>query len=318
MSLRQIQEQNPVSPISEVADDFFICATSFEDRSRRAVELLSSSYRVENALMVFYRDTLNVTHGRKNVDFIANKLEKHASHMSSIICDFRNAYSIIIELEKKIGSGKLDINKKYFTIDISCFTKLHLLLLLRYLSRKTKGYFRFLYSEPLTYGTIERTLGDRKVGLSYGFLEMITINYKMNSAAIEKKGETYIIFLGHEFERTYQAFKLLEPERFWVLKGSPGFSLQLELWSNKVNEILINDPYDVENCLNDLLKVEKNIASLNFVPCGTKLQALGIFLFAQNLKDCNLIISYPMPLRYEEKNFSRGFGKTWMTLWTNL
>lgn len=326
MSLLELKRGNWLLPINKQEDDLFICASSFEDRSRRAAELLSPQYRTKQALVVFYRDTLNHEKGKKNLECIDRCLKKHASKIDGIICDFRNTYSLISELERKENEGKLILQSKFITIDITCFTKLHLLLLLRYLSWKTKAVFRFVYTEPLTYSTMA---GEN---LSYGFLELVTVKYKISQTYENKKGSCYIFFIGHEFARTYKAFELLEPERYWIIKGTPGYSLQLELFSQRENEFLIRkaerlktlksastkDPFDVMNCLREISQEEKEKENLVFIPCGTKLQTLGIFMFSQITHGFNLIVSYPMPLRYEEKTYSRGFGKTRIIFWSNI
>lgn len=323
MSLSQVEE---IIPVNKEQDDFFICATSFEDRCRRSAELLSPEFKTKEALVVFYNDTLNVAYARKNVNFINTILEGCAENLYTIRCDFRNPYSLISELNKELNKGRLNLqNYKFVTIDITCFTKLHLLLLLRYLSEKTNAIFRFIYTEPLTYGTIQGK------DLSYGFLELSTINYKLDHDAINKKGDSHIFLIGHEFTRTYQAFKLLEPEKYWILLGRPGFNAELESYSRKINELFIReaesfgrftetstkDPYSVSDSLYEISQKEIESANLYIIPSGTKLQTLGIFLFSQKITQFNVIITYPIPLRYEEKSFSKGFGKTWMTFWSN-
>ncbi|MEW6679971.1 MAG: hypothetical protein AB1297_02965 [bacterium] len=323
-----LKVEKPILPINREQDDLFICATSFEDRCRRATELLSKEFRTKKALVFFYRDTINVSYAKKNVNIINDFLERYTEDLYTIRCDFRNPYSLIAELDRIIKEGRLNLqNNRFITIDIACFTKLHLLLLLKYLSQKTKAVFRFIYTEPLTYGTIEGK------DLSYGFLGLTTINYKLDSNTINKKNEDcYAFFLGHESIRTYQAFKSLEPERYWVLFGSPGFSMQFEAYSKEANESLIEeaksfnryeenstkDPYLVSESLNEISKREKDVANLYFIPTGTKIQALGIFMFSQKITQFNIIISYPMPLRYEERSFSKGIGDSWIAFWQNI
>lgn len=323
-----IEIENSILPINKKADDLFICATSFEDRCKRATELLDQQYYVKDAIVVLYKDTLIPKKRDINSQFIDKKLNKCVSNIIPIGCDFRNTYSLLFELERKLKEGKIMLNHKFITIDITCFTKLHLLLLLKYLSQKTKAIFRFLYTKPLTYCTLEGK--DKK--LSYGFLELVTTKYKIEPGANNKEGNCCIFFLGHEFERTYKAFELLEPTDYWVIQGVPGYNIQMETYSRRENEFFIKeaealgrykyasaeDPVGVVECLKGILQKEEDKESLIFVPCGTKPQTLGIFMFSEIVEGFNLKISYPMPKSYNAESYSRYVGKTYMTFWSNM
>lgn len=323
-----IEIKNSILPINKEEDDLFICTTSFEDRCRRATELLDTQYHVKDAIVVLYKDTIIPRRRDINSEFIDKKLIKCASNIISIGCDFRNVYSLLFELERKLKEGKITLNHRFITIDITCFTKLHLLLLLKYLSQKTKAIFRFLYTKPLTYCTLESK--DKK--LSYGFLELVTTKYKIEPEAYNKEGNCCIFFLGHEFERTYKAFELLEPTEYWVIQGVPGYNIQMELYMKKENKFFIEeaealgrckyasaeDPVSVVECLKEISQREEDKESLVFVPCGTKPQALGIFMFSEIAEKFNLKISYPMPKCYNAESYSRYVGKTYMTFWSNM
>lgn len=317
-----------ILPINKEQDDLFICATSFEDRCWQSTQLLSPQYKVKQSLVVFYQDILNVKKGEMNLKIIDINLRKYAQDgckIDGIRGDYRNPFSLISELEKVEVVGP---QHKFITIDISCFTKLHLLLLLKYLSQNTKAIFRFLYTKPLSYSTLEGE--DKK--LSYGFLELVTIKYLMSSETLKKKGGCGILFLGHEFGRAYKALELEEYDDYWVILGSPGYNQQMEMFSENENAYLIREAKadkrlkkvsaenisDTLGCLKEIAEVEKDKANLIFIPCGTKLQTLGIFLFSRIIKNFNLIISYPVPLKYNEKFYSKGIGETYMIFWSNI
>jgi len=324
MNLLQVKDK--IIPINKEQDDLFICATSFEDRCIRTTELLSPDFRIKDVLIVFYNDILNLSYVRKNTNIINTILEKYTENLYSIRCDFYNTYSLLVELNKEFNKGKLNFQKyKFITIDITCFTTLHLLLLLKYLSQKIKAIFRFIYTEPLIYETI------KDKGLSYGLLELATINYKLNHNTINKKGDIYIFLAGHNFDRLYKIFKRLKPRKYWVFLESFGFNTKLEFYRNKISkafieeiqsserfiETSIKDPYLIVESLYKISQKEKDMANLYIIPCGTKLQTLGVFLFSQKITQFNIIVTYPVPLRYEEESSSKGFGKTWMTFWSS-
>ena len=173
------------------------------------------------------------------------------------------------------------------TIDATCFTKIHLLLLLQYLHMELgTRRVRVCYTEPLSYAT---AFGR---ALSYGIERTVYLPYQ--PARHESTGVGLVAFLGHERLRLERIVQELEPDVSVIVFGEPGFARNMQDYSRRVNGSLIQrsrydgqyrlvtastkDPFAVARMLRD--EVEKIRASgydtVYIAALGTKLQALGI------------------------------------------
>ncbi|MDI6752326.1 MAG: hypothetical protein QME07_05685 [bacterium] len=326
--------ENILTPIERVesirkteSDDLFLTASSFEMRSRR-VPVLVDAPAFENSIIFQYQDTLDTFEGLVNTDFINSRLKKASCKKPSILqCNYKDAYGLLEEFQSWIEEKEFVLNEKCVTIDITCFTKLHLLLLLKYLrERGRNNQIRILYTEPLIYASM---MGRN---LSHGTLKPFYIPLLSNRNGKDK--EALLLFLGHEFLRAYHIWHETEPEEIFLLTGEPGFTSEMAEKSRRVNKELINmvnhdESFSKRECsttnfvqVKDVLKgiidelSKKGFGVFYIAPLGTKLQALGIDLLTQELKEGKVIIAYPPPRRYEKSCFSEGAGKTFSALLT--
>ncbi|MEW6104114.1 MAG: hypothetical protein AB1630_09960 [bacterium] len=311
-----------VEPIRKTEpDDLFLTASSFEMRSRRAPEL-TDTITFKNSVIFQYKDTLESFKGMANTNFIYSRLKKVSCEKPSILeCELKDAYGLLEVFHLWIKDKGFELNRKYITIDITCFTKIHLLLLLKYLREKGKdNKIRILYTEPLVYASM---MGKN---LSYGISDTFYIPLLSNQNGNNK--EALLLFLGHEPLRSYHILQETEPERTFLLTGEPGFTFEMAEKSRRMNKELIDRAnydnsfskkncsttnfLDVKNVLKDIIDelFKEKFGVFYIAPLGTKLQALGIDLLTQELKEGKVIVAYPAPKGYNKECFSDGVGKT--------
>lgn len=306
-------------------DDLFLTTSSFEIRSRKVPKLIDT-VAFKNSIIFQYKDTLDTLQGLANTDFINSKLEKASYEKPFILkCNYKDAYGLLEVFHLWIEKKGFDLNKKYITIDITCFTKLHLLLLLKYLREKGKdNKIRILYTKPLVYASM---IGK---DLSYGISETFYIPLLSNQNGKDK--EALLLFLGYERLRSYHIWQETEPEKTILLTGKPGFTPEMTIKSIRMNKDLLervnyDESFSKRECSTTNFANVKNVLKgiidelskegfgvFYIAPMGTKLQALGIDLLIQELKEGKVIIAYPTPKRYEKGCFSEGVGDTFSAI----
>lgn len=305
------------------AEDVFFVASSFEPRSTKCVSLVEDR-SFGHAIVFNYQDTLDVAAGRFHAEVIRDTLAVSVRRGSHVLpCSFSKPYSVIHALAAFLRTSPMSIERA--TIDISCFTKLHLLLLLRYLEDDVGvATIRICYTEPLTYAT---AYGKR---LSYGTKETLSLPYRAGARTSNRVA--LLAFMGHERARLERILQELEPDMSVVILGTPGFSSSMREYSLKVNEGLIVrasfdrqyrfvempavQPYDVYlKLLEEVRRVvyEDKCQTVYFATMGTKLQALAVDMVRRSDEiDVRLLLAYSMPKRYERGLYSQGSGKTYL------
>jgi len=313
-----VEPQNGERP-----DVLFLVASSFEPRSVRAANLLkegSSRYSV----IFQYEDTLDSTVGIFNYNGLKKQLQKSGIEPpDNLLCKFSEPYSALQQLDLWFENHPAIPEKLVVTIDITCFTKLHLLLLLEYIeSRFPQCRIRILYTEPLSYAT---AFGR---SLSYGIRDVIYL--PLNSGNSVGERSALIIFLGHEEVRVERIIEEIEPDETILILGQPGFSPEMSWMSEKKNRYLINrakyNPQfrlaycstrnfrEVAGLVHSLilnLRDKRDFGTFYVAPLGTKLQALSLHYVRHLLPHTRMILGYSIPKRYEKSLYSQGFGPTY-------
>lgn len=304
-------------------DDLFLVASSFEPRSVRASTLWSEG-ALARAVVFNYEDTLDTVIGRHHARQIRRHLsKKHNARVHTLPCHFMDPYSVVRVFGAFLGRESWPNSVPAVTIDATCFTKIHLLLLLQYLHMELgTRRVRVCYTEPLSYAT---AFGR---ALSYGIERTVYLPYQ--PARHESTGVGLVAFLGHERLRLERIVQELEPDVSVIVFGEPGFARNMQDYSRRVNGSLIQrsrydgqyrlvtastkDPFAVARMLRD--EVEKIRASgydtVYIAALGTKLQALGIDLLRRLGLPVRLLLAYSIPKRYERSMYSQGSGPTYI------
>jgi hypothetical protein len=311
----------PVDRI-EVGDDqaeLFLVAGSFEPRSVQAAELIDGS--VGRAIVFSYDDTLDIESGRRNTRTLEACLRRKARAVDVLHCQVADPFSVVGAFHTYVTGERLVGAVRSVVLDATCFTKLHLLLLLRFLNdwlgvRAT----RVCYTKPLVYAT---AFGKE---LSYGIRKTVYLPYRGTERASTSTG--LIALIGHEPRRVERIVQEIEPDLCAVLIGEPGFTTDMVTYSKKANASLIRraeyDSHyrlsvapvdDIEGCVDVLAEQlcrlhEDGCSNVYLAPLGTKLQALAVDILSRGNNSGRLSLAYAVPERYERRNYSHGIGAT--------
>lgn len=302
--------------------DLYLVASSFEPRSVRATTMLDPG-SVQHAIVFQYEDTLDTALGQENARQIRVHLEEIGTASVAVLpCRFSDPYSATRTFHMFVAEKALAEKVRTVFMDTTCFTKLHMLMLLRYLDTGLSvRSIRVSYTEPLVYAT---AFGK---ALSYGIQNVVYLPYTPAPFRSQRAG--LIAFLGHERLRLESIIQELEPDVSVILLGEPGFTRDMLDDSRRINDGLIhrstydrqyrlesvstNDISDAMNCLEKEVERMKRARcdSVYLAPLGTKLQALGIDMLRRSGVSVRMLLAYSIPKRYERKLYSQGSGPTY-------
>lgn len=314
---------NKLSFDTQSVGEVYLAASSFEPRCTRATSLIGGTI-FNHGLIFHYEDTLDNVAGRHNLREMRQKLFPELSVNQDILpCRFNDPFSAVRVLNQFLIEKGATMIINRVTIDITCFTKIHLLLLLRYFENYLEvDEIRICYTEPLSYAT---SFGRQ---LSYGIDRTVYVPYQTVGRRTRNVG--LVAFLGHERFRLERIIQELEPDKSIVGLGTPGFSSNMEDYSRKVNEsIMHRASYDgqyevislstsdyitnfrqlqtVLNCL----KVG-GCDTIYLAPLGTKLQAISFELLRRSETNTRMLLAYTIPRTYERNLYSQGNGRTFV------
>lgn len=302
--------------------DLYMVASSFEPRSVRATSLVRRR-ALSRAVIFSYEDTLDTVLGQDHARQIRDGLRTAAVPSIDVLpCRFSEPYGAMRVLHAFLLERELMGTIRSVLVDITCFTKLHLLTLLRYIERELKAEaVTVCYTEPLAYAS---AFGK---SLSYGIQRSVYLPYE--SAVRRSGGIGLLAFLGHERVRLEYILQELEPDIAVIMLGEPGFTLDMAEYSKRTNESLIHrSTYDRQYRLvtvptKDVTVVRETLEaevgkmseagcdSVYLAPLGTKLQALAIDALRRTKIQIRMLLAYTIPRRYERRLYSQGSGPTY-------
>ena len=321
-------ELHPVDRIEVRGDDdLFLVAGSFEPRSVRAARLLDGN--VDRAVVFAYDDTLDIESGRRNTRETELCMRGKSRTVDVLHCQVDDPFSVVRAFHTYVTRERLVGVVRSVVLDATCFTKLHLLLLLRFLREwlRVKAA-RICYTKPLVYAT---AFGKE---LSYGIRKTVYLPYCGTERA-GAGGTGLIAFLGHEPRRLERIVQGIEPDLCIVVIGEPGFTADMAAYSRRANASLIRraryDRHyrlataptdDIERCADILVEQlhalhEDGCSNVYLAPLGTKLQALAVDVLSRRVDAGQLSLAYAVPDRYERRSYSQGFGATVLTTFAN-
>lgn len=315
-----------IHPIRKgVPDDIFLAAASFEARSTAGANLFDPQ-AFDHALIFRYADTLDSNAGYEYSKLLSKTINKKRNKSSKVIlCNYEQPLDVINCIDSWIPDISISSTQLYITIDITCFTKLHLILLFDYIGRKLSGsVIRIVYSEPLTYAD---SVGK---ALSYGIKD--TVYFPIHSGRSEGKKAALIAFLGHENSRVEHIIDELEPDETILILARSGYTPDMVRTSESKNAFLlrqvnISSRFKLAQCsardfrsVVQLLQsivghlLDEHFDTFFIAPLGTKLEAIGVSLFLGINENLRQVIAYSIPKRYEKSAYSMGIGRVWQAL----
>jgi len=319
-SIKELQTIRPLQP-----DDLFVVCSSFEDRCLGSIKLLSNYCAKSTIIINFFSDS-NVEGEKKKREATSYLLKNirsiDAARMPRMISVGPYNYpELINEIQNELALRGIQEDNIYATIDISCFTKIQLLFLLKHLIEKNStGKIRLIYTLPESYNTS----GDKFHRLSIGFYRPISIPFKIrmrDGADILKK--VAILQIGHEGERISSVWRNLEVNKILILNPTSDDKTLMKS-SEDANSILLRraksgEPlYKVAKCdrldINRAIRLIKEFCDqerkngntlVSIIPLGPKPLAIASLLCAISQENLSFEVSYAIPTGYNSE-YSKG------------
>ena len=205
-------------------------------------------------------------------------------------------------------------------VDISVFTKRHLLLILRWLDDEGLwDRIAVVYSEPDEYDV------SKHVPLSFGLSSVHQIPGLPASPDLSRPVHL-VLFLGYEGDRALAVYDQVQPMRTTLIIADPPYKPSWLGRTEELNSDLLKlagtnlvtkvDGLDpdasvrlLHSILGDTRKRGEYAALIS--PLGTKAQTLGVYAYTRQCAAPPAIV-YASPLRHNHEFFSLGIGMTWL------
>jgi hypothetical protein len=309
-----IKEVTPVFPT--LPDHAFLLAASWEERCLGATRKLGH-YECRRVILSVYDGPSDLR--AKHLVELHDRLARVAP-VTRI--DVRRADPIPAVRQTLAAISELDHSSPpRLTIDVSTFTRKHLLQLLQGLD--LEGYLahcHLLHTEPLDYPTQD----NEPVGLGISSVRAIETLAGRNTPSRES---LLILFLGYEGRRALALWEHLEPHVTVVVIPDPPYR---ENWVGRTeaqNRYLLSCvskdrvfrshslvPAATEQLLHDLVHGGTYGAErYNYLvaPLGTKAQTVGAYRFLRRHPGLATVM-YARPIRYREHLATFPPGRTWL------
>ena len=219
-----------LNSVGEEGTEIFIGCASFEDRCLGALRLVSPKYRFAHSYLCVYDDSNEAR--QPNFKAMAETLGRHGP-LSVIEASRENPSRSIAELLTHVRS-LASKSEARVTLDISTFTKRHLLMLLQALDNAGLWKsLRLLYTEPREY------VADMYVPMSMGIKEVASIPGFTNLKPPDKP-VLLVIMLGYEGDRAMALFQTIEPNETVLLVPRPAYRPEWEGRTEELNRQLVS------------------------------------------------------------------------------
>ena len=203
-------------------------------------------------------------------------------------------------------------------MDISVFTKRHLLMMLRWLDDYDLwDRLYVVYSSPDDY------LVSQHIPLSFGLASFQQIP-GFSACPDLSRPVHLIMFLGYEGDRALAVYEQTQPMKTTLVVANPyrpSWTGRTEQFNHDilalageqpVRKVDALDPDATSATLTDLLgRSGRDDFARIICPLGTKPQTLGVYSYIRESDDPPAIV-YAGPLRHNHAFFSTGLGETWM------
>ena len=210
-------------------------------------------------------------------------------------------------------------SNEVIVIDISVFTKRHLLMMLMWLDDSSFwSRLSVAYTEPGDY------LVSKYVPLSFG-LASLQQTPGFSACPDLSRPVHLVMFLGYEGHRALAVYEQIQPMKTTLAVPHPPYRSCWMGRTEQCNEDLLAlvgedgirkvDALDPDATCEDLTAVLGGAGRDNFAriicPLGTKPQTLGVYNYLRKTNDPPAIV-YAGPLRHNHTFFSKGIGETWL------
>ena len=273
---------------------------SWEERCVAVADYGTKNLGVDDVQLVIYGEK----NGKPHPGAAAN-IKKIKQICSREGANFRTTISNVLdqELPNKVGAT-VDI------LDVSCFTKYHILHLLA-----TKKFWKATYCPAASHEMNPPIVRQKKVIQIPGYA----------GRRISNREDLLFILAGFEGARSLNVYKYLAPSRCVLCIGVPWYEpgtaikyvenavVQNEMLTDSTNVRVETVPsMDARGFAARFVELVKSyvvefqpLPNIAVVPLGTKIQAVGLFLASRILKEMQVL--YPIPEKYVD--IAKGAGK---------
>jgi hypothetical protein len=300
----------------EADDDALILAASWEERCL-ALPQRSASYRCQTVYLTVYE-------GQNDLR------EKHIRELEPLLKRFGTLEYLPATRQDPLPSVRRVIERLQtlvpsrrpkISIEISTFTRKHLLLLLNGLDHAgLLGNCQLYYTEPLDYQTHE----DEAAATGISAIETIQT---LSGSNRPSKNSLLVMFLGFEGRRALALWEHLEPHSTIAVIPDPPYHLDWRGRTELQNRYLLScipaanvyysdalRPADSEKLLDRLIaepKFTPEIYDYWIAPLGTRPQLIGAYRFWRKRVGLANVV-YAAPVRYRPEYRTIAAGRSWL------
>ena len=255
----------------------------------------------------------------ENHSYMESEFRKIASRMTVLQFTEADAVSSLRDNMQYLRRAIDSADYSAIVMDISVFTKRHLLMMLRWLDDYDLwNRLYVVYSEPGDY------LISQHIPLSFG-LASLQQTPGFSACPDISRPIHLVMFLGYEGDRALAVYEHIQPMKTTLAVPHPPYQPSWTGRTEQFNRDLLSlvgeqsalkidalDPDATSETLIDVLgRSGRDEFARIICPLGTKPQTLGIYNYIRESDDPPAIV-YAGPLRHNHAFFSRGLGKTWI------
>lgn len=294
-----------------------ITCSSHESRCRGLTRQLGT-WAPETSLVFHYDD--DNPRREENHRLIKNDLEAVGIAVNELRFTEGDAVKSLRDNIRKLRDVLATLHGGSIVLDVSVFTKRHLLMMLQWLDDEGAWErLAIVYSEPEDYDVSEY------IPLSFG-LSSLQQTPGFSACADLSRPVHLVLFLGYEGDRALAVYEHVQPMRTTLVIPDPPFRPEWRGRTERFNADLLalvgsERPEKVESIDPDatmaaLTRIlgdgQKRGERANIVcPLGTKPQTIGLYQYLRRCVDPPAVI-YAGPLRHNHQFFSHGIGATWL------
>jgi hypothetical protein len=300
----------------DTPDDALILAASWEERCLGVASRLRG-YSCKTVILTVYDgpSKLRTDHIKQLTELLkpVGNIQRIETLHANPLANVRQTVALLENLADK--------KPPRITIDISTFTRKHLLQMLQGLDLAGMlQSFRIYYTESADYHTQD----DEPISQGISSVRAIETFTGHNTPSHDS---LLVLFLGYEGRRALALWEHLEPNETLVVIPDPPLRNEWKGRTENQNKYLLSclppehvfssdslDPQDTEQLLNKLIgdpAYSTDKYDYTVSPLGTKPQVVGVYRFWRRRRGL-FTIMYASPVRYREERATFPAGPTWL------
>ena len=231
-------------------------------------------------------------------------------------------------LEMELLNFSNEAGTRRWIIDISCFTKIHVVTLANFLSSNSacRATAALVYTSPRAYGNLDQV--SKQIGWNDVIIAPVAASAKMHNEG-NSRG---IVIAGHESERLWSALNEIEPSSGLLILGRIPSRPDITRLSEKINKGVIKhmaldysaawtrhvvDVSDIQNLegliAQEVEKASRADAPIILYPFGPKSLVLAASSYLLEHYPLGSWFVYPVPARYDLSYSEGASGSYWFS-----